>query len=209
MRAVRLFPLVFTSVFRARVGPLPLPALPPTVGIISVGTFGAGRQAGAREEGTRGRCRALVALCSNPPSPVPLPPRRSKAPCVSMSSYDLCWLLLGPRLPLAGGPPFAFVDFDDDRDAEDAVRGRDGARFAGEKLRVELARGGRRTGAAPSGSRGPPRHSEWRVLVSGLPAGTSWQDLKDHMRQAGNVGFSEVTRDGASPSPWPLEGLAR
>lgn len=102
----------------------------------------------------------------------------------------------------AGGPAFAFVDFEDDRDADDAVRGRDGERFGGERLRVEVARGGRRgpTSNNPTGARGPPKHSDYRVLVTGLPSGTSWQDLKDHMRTAGEVGFAEVTRDGASPS---------
>ncbi len=102
----------------------------------------------------------------------------------------------------AGGTAFAFLEYEDERDAEDAVRGRDGERFAGERLRVEIARGGRNraSGGPPfsttGSSRGPPRHSEYRVVVTGLPPGTSWQDLKDHMRQAGDVGFSEVTRDG-------------
>jgi hypothetical protein len=45
----------------------------------------------------------------------------------------------------------------------------------GTRLRVELAKGG--VGGASS-SFGPPVRSEFRVLVEGLPAGTSWQDLK-------------------------------
>ena len=40
-------------------------------------------------------------------------------------------------------PAFAFVEFDDTRDAEDAVRGRHGIDFAGSRLRVEFSRGGR------------------------------------------------------------------
>lgn len=59
------------------------------------------------------------------------------------------------------------------------MRGRDGEKFAGERLRVEVARGGRRDGGrGPSGaggSRGPPKHSDYRVIVTGLPSGTSWQ----------------------------------
>ncbi len=35
-----------------------------------------------------------------------------------------------------------------------------------------------------------------QVVVENLPRGTSWQDLKDFMRKAGDVGFSEVNRDG-------------
>ena len=41
-------------------------------------------------------------------------------------------------------PAFAFVDFEDARDAEDAIRGRDGYDYDGARLRVEPANGGRR-----------------------------------------------------------------
>eukprot|EP00639_Heterosigma_akashiwo_P029038 CAMPEP_0194677362 /NCGR_PEP_ID=MMETSP0295-20121207/9456_1 /TAXON_ID=39354 /ORGANISM="Heterosigma akashiwo, Strain CCMP2393" /LENGTH=128 /DNA_ID=CAMNT_0039562169 /DNA_START=105 /DNA_END=487 /DNA_ORIENTATION=+ len=41
-----------------------------------------------------------------------------------------------------GRPPaFAFIEFDDARDAEDAVRSRDGYEYEGERLRVEMSRG--------------------------------------------------------------------
>ena len=35
------------------------------------------------------------------------------------------------------------------------------------------------------------------MIVSGLPATGSWQDLKDHMREAGDVCFSDVFKDGS------------
>ena len=106
-----------------------------------------------------------------------------------------------PAFPAAGQSTFAFLEFEDERDAEDAVRDRDGYKFDGTRLRVELARGGRRAEAggrppAAGGGHGPPQRSEFRVIVENLPPNTSWQDLKDHMRKAGEVGFSEVTRDG-------------
>jgi splicing factor, arginine/serine-rich 1 len=44
--------------------------------------------------------------------------------------------------------------------------------------------------------RGPPRRSEWRVTVEGLPRSGSWQDLKDHFRKVADVGFAEILRDG-------------
>ena len=34
------------------------------------------------------------------------------------------------------------------------------------------------------------------MLVSGLPPSGSWQDLKDHMREAGDVVYTDVFRDG-------------
>ncbi|ESR57560.1 hypothetical protein CICLE_v10021764mg [Citrus x clementina] len=101
-------------------------------------------------------------------------------------------------------PGYAFVEFEEARDAEDAIRGRDGYDFDGHRLRVELAHGGRgrsssdRHSSHSSGrGRGVSRRSEYRVLVTGLPSSASWQDLKDHMRRAGDVCFSQVFRDGS------------
>ena len=34
------------------------------------------------------------------------------------------------------------------------------------------------------------------MLVTGLPATGSWQDLKDHMREAGDVCYADVYKDG-------------
>lgn len=34
------------------------------------------------------------------------------------------------------------------------------------------------------------------VSVSGLPPTGSWQDLKDHMREAGDVCYADVYKDG-------------
>ncbi|CAL5380656.1 unnamed protein product [Camellia sinensis] len=100
-------------------------------------------------------------------------------------------------------PGYAFVEFEDYRDAEDAIRGRDGYNFDGNRLRVELAHGGRGSSSVDryssysggSSRGGVSRRSDYRVLVTGLPSSASWQDLKDHMRRAGDVCFSQVFRD--------------
>lgn len=36
----------------------------------------------------------------------------------------------------------------------------------------------------------------WLLCVAGLPQSGSWQDLKDHMREAGDVCYADVFRDG-------------
>ncbi|XP_021175452.1 serine/arginine-rich splicing factor 9 isoform X1 [Fundulus heteroclitus] len=102
-----------------------------------------------------------------------------------------------------GTIPFAFIRFEDPRDAEDAVFGRNGYSYGNSKLRVEYPRstGGKTgpmgTGGAQRGRFGPPtRRSEFRVIVTGLPSSGSWQDLKDHMREAGDVCFADVQSDG-------------
>ncbi|KAL4356666.1 hypothetical protein AHAS_Ahas09G0109500 [Arachis hypogaea] len=101
-------------------------------------------------------------------------------------------------------PGYAFVEFEDIRDAEDAIYYRDGYNFDGFRLRVELAHGGRghtssvdrySSYSGSSSSRGVSRRSDYRVLVTGLPPSASWQDLKDHMRRAGDVCFSQVFRE--------------
>nr|CAG4638834.1 EOG090X0HR1 [Cyclestheria hislopi] len=118
------------------------------------------------------------------------------------------------------GPPFAFVEFEDPRDAEDAVHARDGYDYDGYRLRVEFPRGsqnaggggggggnhryqrgnaGGRSGGGNNGGRGrgpPARRTNYRVIVTGLPPTGSWQDLKDHMREAGDVCYADVYKDG-------------
>ncbi|XP_039289125.1 RNA-binding protein 1 [Nilaparvata lugens] len=57
---------------------------------------------------------------------------------------------------VARNPPgFAFVEFEDPRDAEDAVRGLDGTRCCGTRIVVEMSTGRRRSGGG--GGRGARR----------------------------------------------------
>ena len=106
-------------------------------------------------------------------------------------------------------PAFAFIEFDDPRDAEDAEHGRRGYEFGGQRLRVEIQgdprrgrddrgpRGGRDFGGAPR--RGAPVKTGHRVLVENIPPNCSWQDLKDHMRGGGVVTNADVHRDAQGP----------
>ena len=57
------------------------------------------------------------------------------------------------------------------RDAEDAIRRRDGYELGGFRIRVEQAKGG----FVSTSSRGPPRRGQFRVRVTGLPVSASWQ----------------------------------
>jgi len=114
---------------------------------------------------------------------------------------------------------FAFVNVKDDRDADDACKDLNGTMFMGEKLTVERAKG---TQYARSDSRydarrrersprnishnrrsggptwlnkyGPPTRTTNRLIVGNLSYGVSWQDLKDFMRQAGEVTFADAHR---------------
>ncbi|KAK8778811.1 hypothetical protein V5799_019849 [Amblyomma americanum] len=90
---------------------------------------------------------------------------------------------------------FGFVDFDNHRDAEDAVRDLNGKRLLGERVTVELARGMRR--GPPDHDRGPrrfgpPTRTNYQLLVENLSTSVSWQDLKDFMRQAGDVTYTDA-----------------
>jgi len=91
---------------------------------------------------------------------------------------------------------FGFVEFRDNRDAEDVVYDFHGKEFLGERLIVEIARGNRRREERNGrGGRRDEGRSQYRLIVNGIASGTSWQDLKDFMRKAGEVSFADILKD--------------
>ena len=56
--------------------------------------------------------------------------------------------------------------------------------------------GGR--GRSPQGRRGNPpgRRTGYRLIFENLSSRTSWQDLKDYMRQAGEINYTSHIRSG-------------
>ncbi|KMQ96619.1 serine-arginine protein 55 [Lasius niger] len=68
---------------------------------------------------------------------------------------------------------YGFVEFDDYRDADDAVYELNGKELLGERY-------------------GPPTRTEYRLTVENLSSRVSWQDLKDYMRQAGEVTYADA-----------------
>ncbi|KAG7466155.1 hypothetical protein MATL_G00161770 [Megalops atlanticus] len=109
---------------------------------------------------------------------------------------------------------FGFVEFDDHRDADDAVYELNGKELCSERVTIEHARSRRGRGGGPgagggrfsprfsgyrqsrsSGSRyGPPVRTEHRIIVENLSSRISWQDLKDLMRKVGDVTFVDAHR---------------
>ena len=99
------------------------------------------------------------------------------------------------------GPALAFVTFESWKDAEDAVKGRDGVEYEGSRLRVEVIRdgsgsrgGGRERGRADERGREPGRSggyrggadSDWAGGSSGMGGGGGYAE-----RGYGDRGYSE------------------
>ncbi|XP_055622377.1 serine/arginine-rich splicing factor 5-like [Toxorhynchites rutilus septentrionalis] len=99
---------------------------------------------------------------------------------------------------------YAFVEFEDHRDADDAVYELDGKDLLDERVSVELARGKPRGGDVRRGGRsenvrggsryGPLRRSKYRVIVKNVSSRVSWQHLKAYLRQAGEVIYADTHR---------------
>lgn len=114
---------------------------------------------------------------------------------------------------------YCFVDFEDHRDADDAVYELNGRELCGERVIVEHARGTprgedlrrdldrgysiptRRSGGYGYGGGGgrdrygPPTRTDYRIIVENLSSRCSWQDLKDFMRQAGEVTYADAHKE--------------
>lgn len=95
---------------------------------------------------------------------------------------------------------YGFCEFDDMRDAQDAVKDLDGSRFLGGRVKVEHARDSRAGGGSRSRGRSPMRRkgnppgkrTGYKLIVENLSTRTSWQDLKDYMRQAGEIMYTNT-----------------
>ncbi|KAJ6531236.1 hypothetical protein B0H19DRAFT_1190880 [Mycena capillaripes] len=95
---------------------------------------------------------------------------------------------------------FGFVEFENAKDAEDAVTNFNGKPFMGQNIVVEFAKESRPRREPYDGDRnyGAPRSRRppgIRLIVSGISRDTSWQDLKDFGREAGSVSFADIDRD--------------
>ncbi|CAB3404561.1 unnamed protein product [Caenorhabditis bovis] len=94
---------------------------------------------------------------------------------------------------------FGFVEFDDRRDAYDAIHDLNGKDLGGDRVILDFSKprgGGNSRGRFGGGrfERGPPRResrygrpmsTRHRVLVENLSTRISWQDLKDEVRRNG------------------------
>lgn len=109
----------------------------------------------------------------------------------------------------ANGTGYAFIEYQDARDARDAIAQLHGRPPPGEKdaapLRVELPNNRREMGRGGGGP-GPripsgAKRGDYILEIAGLPPTGSWQDLKDHFRVCGDVGYADVWGGGDPDAP--------
>lgn len=89
---------------------------------------------------------------------------------------------------------FGFVEFDDHRDADDAVYELNGKDLLGDRVSVELARGIRRgadyyrsraaSRSPPRRRYGPPTRTEYQLTVENLSSRVSWQRGSEPLQSA-------------------------
>jgi len=97
---------------------------------------------------------------------------------------------------------YGFIEVESKEDASDAVRKVNGQNFNGGRIRVELANACSDSEPRDSGSRarvsdGRYRRTNYRIIVRNLSSRTSWQDLKDYMKKAGEITYSTVNRENS------------
>lgn len=92
---------------------------------------------------------------------------------------------------------FGFVEFENGRDAEDALNAFNGKNFMGTNIVLEFAKESRPKRDTFDSDRAfrARRPPGFRLIVSGISRDTSWQDLKDFGREAGSVTFADIDRD--------------
>eukprot|EP01023_Acetabularia_acetabulum_P049810 TRINITY_DN5339_c0_g1_i1.p1 TRINITY_DN5339_c0_g1~~TRINITY_DN5339_c0_g1_i1.p1 ORF type:complete len:351 (+),score=81.14 TRINITY_DN5339_c0_g1_i1:415-1467(+) len=90
-------------------------------------------------------------------------------------------------------PAYAFIEYDDSRDALDAVRFRDGHDFYNYKLRVEIAHGGTRSSRGGGGDRGD------RGGRDGGGGGRQYESNMDMYGGGGGGGGGRRSRSGRGP----------
>lgn len=114
------------------------------------------------------------------------------APRTEKSDLEVCFGDYGTVSKVEMKQGYAFVYFADRASANDAIAGMKGKELHGSEITVELARGQQHLSRATTQTSSTKGKPELRISCTGLNDRTSWQDLKDWARAAGNVTFANV-----------------
>ena len=96
---------------------------------------------------------------------------------------------------------FGIVEYATPREAKEAIRRLDGTEWNGRTMFVRYDQQQSSQSQHPSSQPRPPQQQQKQdtagcsVFCSNLSYQTSWQDLKDHMRKAGNVDQADIWMD--------------
>jgi len=115
----------------------------------------------------------------------------------------------GVRNVLIKQRKYGFAEFEDEKDAEDAVHEMHGKKLHGNRIVVELAKGPKKgERRAPWVSKyGAPSRTKYVIKVTNLSSRVSWQDLKDLFRKKGEVCYAEAHTERRNEGRVEMETL--
>jgi RNA recognition motif-containing protein len=88
---------------------------------------------------------------------------------------------------------YAFVDYEENHEAEDAIAALNGTNVDDSNIVVEISKGPRDPRDRDARPNRPTFNGRgYKVVIEGIARGTSWQDLKDFSRSAGRPTFTVI-----------------
>jgi arginine/serine-rich splicing factor 4/5/6 len=106
----------------------------------------------------------------------------------------------GPVLSVQKKDEYCFVELEDRRSADEAIRRMNNHRMKGIGLKVQLSNDSRRKFSGIMSPIGRLKPGEGKICIENLPLKAEWQEVKDFFRRVGTVMRTDVVTDQSGKS---------